>query len=111
MAPVLVRGGSSGDVAKCRLFAQARGVLNVNVTFSLDFLTLARSLRDLDLAPFVPFFSLGIRTRSTCSKVYVFCSPIETDNFLCSRRRWRMLSFIMTPFFLIAMDRSHLEFL
>ena len=79
MAPVLVRGGSSGDVAKCRLFAQARGVLNVNVTFSVDFLTLARSLRDLDLASlarFVRFFSLGIRTRSTCSKVYVFCSPI-----------------------------------
>ena len=56
-------------------------------------------------------FSLEIRTRSTCSKVYVFCSPIETDNFLSSRRRLRMLSFIMTPFFLLAMDRSHLEFL
>ena len=53
VAPALVRGGSSGDVAKCRLFAQARGVLNVNVTFSVDFLTLARSLRDLDEARFV----------------------------------------------------------
>lgn len=53
VVPALVRGGSSGDVAKCRLLAQARGGLNVNVTFSVDFLTLARSLRDLDEARFV----------------------------------------------------------
>lgn len=53
VAPELVRVGSSGDVAKCRLFAQARGVLKVNVTFSVDFLTLARSLSDLNEARFV----------------------------------------------------------
>ena len=53
VAPALVRGRSSGDVAKCRLFAQARGVLKVNVTFSVDSLTLARSLRDLHEARFV----------------------------------------------------------
>ena len=52
-------------------------------TFSVDFLRLARALRDLDkLRCARLFFSLGIRIRSTCSKVYVFCSPIsETDNF------------------------------
>ena len=55
VAPALVRGEAVVTLRNvgCLLTLEESCILKVNVTFSVDFLTLARSLRDLDEARFV----------------------------------------------------------